>query len=389
MDQDRQRAALAIACVCAVVLGATLFPAAGFGANPVPGGTDEAGPGTAGETGDGTDGPEALATESDESDGDSDDGSATRSPDAATATADESPSSESGADQGNTATTTAASADDAQDASTAARSGTDPAGEGGLVGAALAIAAILLAGFLGVIGTAAGLGRHHRRRYPGQWSLPDAPHLRVLAYVRRIPQTSLSFVLFAGQTAPDVLERLASGVSRATRGLGAAVDVFASAGGAIGRGVFVLPRGLVAGLGGLSRGVSAAMFGLPAAFTNLGSGGLFGDTSAEFGPDPRAAERADAADESPDSEPPEPPGSVREAWERLQADLGVGGDDGRTPGQIARSAVDRGVPREPIRSLTRAFRDVRYGGYPDDGERVTTARSAYERIRNALDGDSS
>ena len=58
----------------------------------------------------------------------------------------------------------------------------------------------------------------------------------------------------------------------------------------------------------------------------------------------------------------------------------------RTPGEIARYAVDRGLPAEPIRTLTDAYRDVEYGRLaPDDG-RLASARDAVRSVREALRG---
>ena len=62
MDHDLYRAALAIACVFAVVLGASLFPATGFGTNPVPAGGIANGSGSgSGGGGSGDDGTVTVA----------------------------------------------------------------------------------------------------------------------------------------------------------------------------------------------------------------------------------------------------------------------------------------------------------------------------------------
>nr|WP_240148943.1 DUF4129 domain-containing protein [Halorubellus sp. JP-L1] len=160
------------------------------------------------------------------------------------------------------------------------------------------------------------------------------------------------------------------------------------AGAAIGGSLLKVPGGFVGAVGGLGRGIGSFSLGLSALATSVGSGGLFGRSTDAANEDPRSG----ATDtETADTEPadPDPPASVREAWDRLQSDLGVSGRDGATPGEIARAAIDRGLPMDAVRSLTRAFRDVRYGGLPDDGERVSVARDAYERVRAALRGESS
>lgn len=382
MDNDLYRAALAIACVVAVVLGASLFPATGFGTNPVPAGgiANGSAPGSGGPA----DGPGDAGTVDDA--GPSTDESTTTSPtrtattnvadtpDTTTAATDSDGSDES-SNTGTTTTTT-----------TTASPAYDESSDGGLQGALLAFVTILLGSGVLVVGASVGLGRHHRRRYPGEWDLPSAPHLRVLEYVRRIPQTSLSFVMFAGSNAPGIIDGLSDGVGNATSGLGAATAGIGSLGASIGRGLASVPGGLVKGIGSLGRGLGSLTLGL-GALTSLGSGGFLGGSDRP-GDDPRGGASA-TPDPEPDPEPPEPPASVREAFDRLQEDLGVSGRDGETPGEIARHAIDRGVPTDAIRSLTTTFRDVRYGGHPDEGERVTVARDAYERVRRALEGESS
>lgn len=367
MANDMRRAALAVLCVFAVVLGAGMFPATGFGANPVPDSGADAGGNGPGDGAGGTDGTATTAT-------------TTVEPDTATATA----SGDGGV--GTETTTTTTTTTTRRPTTTAV--GSDAAGEGGVLGSLLGLATILLVVLIGFLAVTVGLGRHHRRRHPGQWDLPDAPHLRLVAYVRRVPQTSLSFVMFAGANAPGIVDALASGVGNVTSGAGSAASGFGAALSTVGSAFVRVPAGFVAGVGGFARAITSLSLSLPS-LSAASAGGLFGSGGDDRpGSDPRSGGRAaPAADDDP--EPPEPPASVREAWERLQADLGVTGADGRTPGQIARGAISRGMPADAVRSLTRAFREVRYGGRPDDGERVATAREAYERIRTALKGDSS
>jgi len=83
--------------------------------------------------------------------------------------------------------------------------------------------------------------------------------------------------------------------------------------------------------------------------------------------DTRAPERDDAPDDGdgrptatvdPDYESPTESAVVR-AWRALADRADV--DDAATPGQTAREALDRGVPREPVDRVTRHFEAVRYG----------------------------
>lgn len=373
-----------MACVFAVVVGASLFPATGFGTNPVPAGSVANGSGPGADTPGPGDATATAASDGAESDGSTSasDGSAGTSDERRngdTATAD---GGEGGAGT-STATTTEPTT---TDPTTTAPAGYEDSADGGMDGALLAFFTIVGSSVVFVLLAAVGLGRHHRRRYPGEWDLPSAPHLRVLEYVRRIPQTSLAFAMFAGSSAPSVVDALAGGARDATAGIRAATTGLGRLGASLGAGLAAVPRGVVKGIGGLGRGLGSLTLGL-GALASLGSGSVLGGGSDRPSDDPRdgASERP----APPEPEPPDPPTSVREAFDRLQEDLGISGQDGETPGEIARHAIGRGLPTDAIAALTSTFRDVRYGGYPDEGERVTVARDAYERVRAALERDSS
>lgn len=382
MDNDLYRASLAIACVFAVVIGASLFPATGFGTNPVPAGSvangSGSGPGGSPGPGDAT----ATATGTDSS-GDESTTTSDASEDGDTTTAGD---GESGVGTSETTTEPTTTEPTTAEPTTTTPAGYEDSSEGGLEGALLAFVAILGTSGLFVLLAAVGFGRHHRRRYPGDWDLPSAPHLRVLEYVRRIPQTSLAFAMFAGSSAPSVIDGLVGSVRDATTGIGAATAGLGTLGASLGSGLARVPGGLVRGIGSLGRGLGSLALGL-GALTSLGSASVLDGGSDRPGDDPRGG--ASERPEPPEPEPPDPPASVREAFDRLQEDLGISGQDGETPGEIARRAIDRGLPDDAIAALTSTFRDVRYGGYPDEGDRVTVARDAYERVRAALERDSS
>ena len=71
---------------------------------------------------------------------------------------------------------------------------------------------------------------------------------------------------------------------------------------------------------------------------------------------------------------------MEEAWAALSRRVAIPNRRTRTPGEIARTAIDRGYPDEPVQRLTDAFREVRYGGR-SRGDRTEIARSALERLR--------
>jgi hypothetical protein len=78
----------------------------------------------------------------------------------------------------------------------------------------------------------------------------------------------------------------------------------------------------------------------------------------------------------------EPVPSVRRAWHELVDRLGVYRRETRTPGQIARRAVDEGYPDDAVERLVASFRDVEYGGRQATEERVREAYAALDRIRS-------
>lgn len=384
MTDGPPRAVFALLCVFGVVLGATLFPATMFGTNPVP--ADQGGNDTVPD-GDQTtetisDGPNATTT--------------ARTDDTTGSTTENNPSTTVNTDTG-TATveateavagTTTSPSTTTTPTTTTAAAGGDDGSDGGLAASVLTLLTILASGVAGIVGVATGFGRHHRRRHPDEWDLPDAPHLRLLAYVRRVPQTSLSFVLYTGAHTPTIFESFGNGFATVSTGLRAMFRGFGRVGRLAATSTVALPVGIIRGIGGVARGIGSLSLGLSSLFSGFGGSSILTGTGGDRPTaDPRRGGGNGAETEDPS--PPDPPDSVREAWARLQADLGIGGGDGKTPRQIGRAAVDRGVPRDAIRSLTRSFREVRYGGFPDDGERVASARTAYTRIRTALERDSS
>lgn len=83
----------------------------------------------------------------------------------------------------------------------------------------------------------------------------------------------------------------------------------------------------------------------------------------------------------------DPRRSLRQLWRRFAQAVEPGSWRTRTPVEIARTAVDSGLPAEPVVRLTEAFRAVEYGGrdLSEDDER--RARAAYRTVRDALRGD--
>lgn len=105
------------------------------------------------------------------------------------------------------------------------------------------------------------------------------------------------------------------------------------------------------------------------------------DVTVEPGPDDDGTDETDAAFRgtatADGSDSAERVLSIRELWRRFARWVVPGAWRTKTPGEVARAAVDRGLPREPVEALTDAFRDVEYGSEP--------ATSRRERARVAFD----
>jgi len=140
-----------------------------------------------------------------------------------------------------------------------------------------------------------------------------------------------------------------------------------------------LPRLSLSGLPSLS-GLSGLSL-LPS--LDRGSRSLGGDDDAGGSSGPDTDDVRDRPDESAsDEDDAAPTPTVRRAWHRLVDSLGVARRETRTPGQIARRAVDAGYPDDAVDRLTSAFRDVEYGGRAESDDRVRAAYEALDRIRS-------
>jgi transglutaminase-like putative cysteine protease len=75
--------------------------------------------------------------------------------------------------------------------------------------------------------------------------------------------------------------------------------------------------------------------------------------------------------------------TLRDCWREFVRLVAPPRATTRTPGEIARYAVDRGLPAEPIRDLTDAYRDAEYGRFAPGADRLARAREALRAIREA------
>lgn len=232
---------------------------------------------------------------------------------------------------------------------------------------------------LGLAGLAYWYRTHRRRVAEGTAEAGDA----IGAFVEWLATAALRAVvgierLLAGFRA--LLGRIATRLAnapRSVRGLAAAL-----VGGVTGF-LASIPGRLVAALAWLLGLPFAAVAGIRSALRRDGSGDADDvDDSGEESQREEAAGPATGADA--DDEPD--PISLREAWRRFARR--VAGDwRRRTPGEVARVALDEGLPRESVLALTEVFRDVEYGDRPPSEERVERAREAFRAIDAHEPGD--
>jgi hypothetical protein len=341
---DRQRAALALLCVVAVLFGASLFPATGFGSYPS---RDVGGPALPGDPTGGTETPAPTPTTT-----------PTGTDDPATTTPTPTP------EPNETAVGTQAPPD----------TGDGPSLDWGAVLWTFGLAA-------GGVILLAGVRQHRGRRYPLLGLLPideaRLPESGLPGLLADLPRRSMLVVLGVGTSlspAVDALSTLADGVGSALstggRGVVRGLEVA----------VVGVPSALAQGLGGLGRGLGG-LFSLSGALASIGSG----VTSRDWRSDDDDASSADESTDSPDAPVDPGPPDVEEAWDAMTDEVRVRHRRAATPADFARAAVEQGFPADAVETLTTVFREVRYGNYPSSASRVESAREAIAAIRRHLE----
>ncbi|MFD1512819.1 DUF4129 domain-containing protein [Halomarina rubra] len=341
-----RRAALLALCAIAVILAASLFPAVGFGSYPSGSWTGPAGDAAVSGPADGQ--PADVEDPTDDPNGQSDEnapGEPTPTPTATpTATPTETPAA---ADSGG----------DRHDGS---------GGESLLLVPVLAV----FGGLFLVLGLSLRRLGYRRR---GFWfvhpSLPDLPPAFVRNALAAIPQATMGFVVGVGATLPRLLDDTATVLGAAGS---AVVNVGRGAARAMALTLTAVPTAFAAGLGGIATGFGRALGALPGAASSLG-----GQTI-------RDGSTTDATTTTEEESLAEDLGplSVEEAWAEMTDRVPIRNRNAATPGQYARRAVRRGLPARSVGTLTRLFREVRYGGRSGE-ERFGDALDAYD----ALDED--
>jgi hypothetical protein len=373
---DSDRTVVALLCLLAVVVVAAQFPAAGLGAAPDGGGPIGEPP---------TRGAATPNADSDEPSGGTDDG------EPSTTTSD---TPEPSTDDTTTATTTTSETTTSEttirETTTAVPSATETAGDGGPVGSILVgilvlvgggvVAVVALSGYSGGTRGSSSRGSSDLAALEGVGSILERylPRIGsgVAGAVFALPNRTMRFVVASSKSAPRLLTALGStaaevgdGLAFATRGIGKG----------LGRAIAAAPGGFAAGIGALGGSIFSGLASAPSGLGSLLSGVRGGDSTVR-GTDRPDADVRDATSVEPESPEVPPPASVEEAWERMIEAGSPSGWRTKSPVEVARRVVRAGYPPEPVATLTRLFRRVRYGADGTNDERLGRAREALARI---------
>ncbi|WP_423746262.1 DUF4129 domain-containing protein (plasmid) [Haladaptatus sp. SPP-AMP-3] len=349
MERNRLRAALIALCVLAVVFGASLFPATGFGSYPAgPGGGNRAD----------TPGAPSTGSRSTVSAGNPSDPGTVATTTAQTTTNSE--SSDGSADSETATTTTAASA------SQSANNGT-PLLQ--ILGKTVGILVLVGGAFLAV-----GF-RRGTLALDGDGAIPlTVRGISVGELVGKIPARTMGLVVGFSASIPrladdaiDLLGEVGRGLAASTVGLGSA----------LGRTIAVMGRGFSGTLFAIGS-VGSGLFSIPEAVSRPTlSGRSDGESTG------RTATNGGTAPAEPEERGPP---SIEEAWESMTEHLPVRRRRTTTPGEYAREAIQRGYPADAVRQLTDTFREVRYGSLPPTANRTKLARAALDKIDRFREG---
>jgi len=390
---------MTLLCVVSLLLAAAMFPATGFGDYPdwspsgvAPGGSDapETGPGTG---------------------GDDSSGGGTATGDGGTATPESGTTTDAGGEttgvttdettgEKGTTTTTDTTSTTTTSTTTDDTTGDDSDDEallGGLwslVGtllAALLLGSILASGIgtLVLLGLVIGVIEIER---PSEtelvldvWGLPSMT-IPLSSTVAGVPQATTAFLVGFGGTLPAVLDDLSELGAGMTTGVGALLSGLGRAAGQV---VTGFPGAMAAVGSGLATTLGGSLLAIPGGLSSIATGlsNPFGKDGNLPGSDARDAAGVPDPDRTDEAAEDLPPQSVEEAWAKMTGGLPVRNRDAKTPAELARIAVERGLPEEAVTRLTAVFREVRYGPAGSTPRHLEIARSAIERIQDDPEGE--
>ena len=72
--------------------------------------------------------------------------------------------------------------------------------------------------------------------------------------------------------------------------------------------------------------------------------------------------------------------TLRRLWRTVARWVVPGRWQSKTPGEIARAAIERGYPEEPVEKLTRVFRDIEYGNRSMTADRWQATKDAFRQL---------
>lgn len=345
MGYDPRSAAVIVLCIGVVLVAAVLFPVAGMDGGPTSGDADA----------DVSEGPASDGSSTDDGSGS---GETNDEPgdNADTGSDGEESGSETGGSDEQGAEREAGTDDETPAESPASSDGTDDL-------TVLVLGAILLVGAAYAVQTRTSIDLS-RRSGRASLPLPDGPLPSLLNRLGRIPQLTM--------IATIALARRTTAVGSGLTALGRSV---ATAGASAGRGIQLT----------LSS-VARLSIGLPSIprprFPSIGWS-RSNDGGADDGQRVGSASSSDREPVVTEGGGYTEPDTVEEAWRRLVSSLSLRRPSVRTPRECAAIAVDAGLPREAVETMTGAFEAVRYGDAARTPARLERVRAAYERVRDS------
>jgi len=408
---DRDRGAVALLCLFAIVIAAAQFPAIGLGSAPDGGGPIGTPPSTDAAASDGDAG-DADPGDSDDGDGTAGTGTATETTTERTTRSTDTPTTEdddvytdsrAGTDTPTrpaTATerstpepTTERTTDGPADDETVDASSDDDSEDLGAVlgGILIVVAGALVLGVVALSGGMTRSGGGSRDRGTGQSKIAATlfgylPRITagLTGAIGRLPRRTMGFVIGASRSTPRLFDALGSATGQLFTGLRFAGSGAARAFGSV---ALQAPGGLAKGLGSLGRAAAGGLLSAPSGAGSLLGSLLSDETSSTDRPGADARNAADVDPEEPSEPDLPPPASVEEAWERMVEAAPVPGWQSKTPVEVAKDAVRTGLPVDPVGRLTELFRRVRYDPErPGDGA-LSGAREALARIEDVERSD--
>mgnify|MGYP000430478962 CR=1 FL=1 len=195
------------------------------------------------------------------------------------------------------------------------------------------------------------------------------------ARIQALPQATMVTVIGLSGSLAQFARGLGDTVGAVTTGLGGLADVAGTAG-----------RGLAALIvvpASVGRGFSFGFGSVFGSLSALASGSVTRTTTTTSGAstDARTASAVEPETPAEQAEQDQGPLSVREAWDLFTDELPVRRQYARTPTELRDRAIEQGWPAEPVESLTETFQEVRYGQRGETDARLGVARNAIEQLR--------